>query len=47
MESLEKKRQPLPHLEAVYIVVPSDAVRDSVASLGEGMVKGSSLLTVM
>ena len=26
VESLEKRRQPLPHLEAVYIVVPNDGV---------------------
>lgn len=26
VESLEKKRQPLPHLEAVYILVPNESV---------------------
>jgi len=29
VESLEKSRQPLPHLEAIYIMVPSDKVQCS------------------
>ena len=32
VEALEKGRQPLPHLEAIYIVVPNDTNIHSIIS---------------